>query len=197
MTERAGRTRPWRFKQIALGKPWCRALILPDGRRLILRPIQPFDAPALREGFSRLTSDEVRFRFLHPMRELTPDYARQLTCLNNAEEFALVLVEAKPPEEARICAVGRVAINPSGSDAEFAVIVARELRGQGLGRFLVTRLAEWARKKGLQALTGTVLEENRPMLGLMTSMGFQTRAHRNEAGLVRGRLKLNGYNKPT
>lgn len=174
-----------RFKRIHLGRPWCEALLLSDGRKLIARPVEPEDAETLRRSFGELTSEEIRFRFLHPITELTPEYARRLTQIDRSNAFALILVEALPPEEARIGAVARAVIDDDGQDAEFAIIVGREIGNSGLGTYLLGRIIEWSRKKGLQSLYGDVMIENRRMLRLAKRLGFTFQTHPDDPQIVR------------
>lgn len=174
-----------RFDRIPLGRPWCEAILLEDGRKLIARPILPGDADTLRRSFGDLTPEEIRFRFLHPITELTPDHARALTHVDRARVFALVLVEALPPEQARIGAVARAIIDEGGKDAEFAIIVGREIGGFGLGAHLLKRIGDWSRKKGMRTLYGDVMVENQRMLRLARRLGFQFRMHPVEPQLVR------------
>lgn len=174
-----------RFERIPLGKPWCEAIRLQDGRQLIARPILPGDAETLRRSFGDLTPEEIRFRFLHPITELTPAHARELTEVDSARAFALVLVEALPPEAARIGAVARAVIDKGGQDTEFAIIVGREIGGFGLGAYLLGRIAEWSRKKGMRSLYGDVMVENQRMLRLARRLGFRFRVHPHEPQIVR------------
>jgi len=161
----------YRFRRIPLGRPWCEALELANGRRLIMRPIEAGDADMLRKSFGRLTLEEIRYRFLHPITELTPEYAQQLTDLDGRTAFALVFVEALPPARALIGGVGRVVVEDDR--AEFALIVGREINGFGLGSFLLQRLTEWCRKRGLSMIFGEVMLENHRMLELTKRLGFQ------------------------
>lgn len=181
------RTRPEGFKRIHLGQPWCEAIELKNGRQFLLRPMQPEDAPTLRQSFARLTPNEVRMRFMHPIKELTETYSRALATLDEDREFALVLVENLPPSEALIGAVARAAIDHSGREAEFAIIVGQELTRNGLGKHLMKKLIEWARKKRLDAIYGHVLQENWAMLKLADSLGFERyyNDEDNEVALVR------------
>ena len=45
---------------------------LPDGRELWLRPVHPDDAGPIAGGFELLHEDEVRRRYLHPVKALNP-----------------------------------------------------------------------------------------------------------------------------
>lgn len=164
--------------------PWHEQLRLANGREVLIRPIRPEDAAPLRAAFPLLQPDEVRQRFLHPMKELSEEMARQLTQPRPKSEFALVVAEPLPPGEALIGAVARTAIDTGTREAEFAILVSHYIAGMGLGRHLMGRLVRWAKGRKLERLYGDVLEGNSPMLSLAQSMGFQ-RVASAEPGLAR------------
>lgn len=169
---------------------WRERLVLPDGRVVLMRPIEPADADTLRRSFARLSPEEVRMRFLHPITEMTPAFAQQLCELDPATGFALVLVEDPPPKEVLIAAVARLAFDVQTRQAEFALIVGREISGQGVGTFLLKRLMDYARRRRMTALWGDVREENAAMLAVCDELGF-TRSHSpDEPGVVRVRRVL-------
>ncbi|TVQ38689.1 MAG: N-acetyltransferase [Wenzhouxiangella sp.] len=180
-----------RFNRIYLGRPWCEAIVLDDGRRLIARPMRSTDGPTLRRSFDRLTPDEIRMRFMHPIKELTPAYADKLARIDRTQEFALVLVENLPPEQALIGAVVRAAIETDTRRAEFAIIVGSEIAGFGLGRYLMGRVIEWSRKKRLHEIYGRVLSNNQPMLTLAQRLGFKRRLSEEDDDVVEVFLPLN------
>lgn len=159
-------------------------ITLDDGRTLWLRPIHPADAEPLRATFALLSPTEIRMRFLHPLTELTPAMAERLTNPDPQREIALVLAEPEPPGNALVGAVARAIIDPNTQCAEFAIIVAQVLTGQGLGRLLVGRLIEWARDRGLRQLHGDVLLDNTRMLRLCDALGFR-RESTAEHGVLR------------
>ncbi|MCW5581858.1 MAG: N-acetyltransferase, partial [Luteimonas sp.] len=68
--------------------PWHERIVLRNGREVQIRPIRPEDAEPLRAGFALLRPDEIRQRFLQPLRELPPELARRLTHPNPRNEFA-------------------------------------------------------------------------------------------------------------
>ena len=177
-------------RRTAFDPPWHQTLSLTDGRELLLRPISPLDAEPLRAGFALLTAEEVRLRFLHPVKELTPEMAHKLTHLDKHREFALVAAEPLPPGEGLIGAVARASICEDGQRAEFALLVSHRLAGQGLGRLMLKRVIRWARLKRLHELYGDVLDENSAMLALAHSLGFQREIVPHDPGLIRVRLML-------
>lgn len=172
--------------------PWHERVHLPNGREVLIRPIRPQDAEPLRAGFDLLQPEEVRQRFLYALKELTPEMAQRFTQIDARREFALVAAEPLPPGEALVGAVARAAIDDSGRNAEFAILVSRFIAHMGLGRRLMTRLVKWARGKQLDTLYGDVLEHNHAMLALAQSLGFERQPLQDTPGLVRVTLDLHG-----
>lgn len=169
---------------------WRERLLLEDGRRLILRPIELDDARALKVGFELLSPEEVRFRFLHPLRELTDRASGQLASPERHREFALVVAEDLPPGEALIGGVVRASIDAERKSAEFAVIVSRFIGRQGIGDLLMRRIIRWAKLKRLDTLYGDVLDDNIAMLSLASRLGFKRSHRHDEPGITRITLDL-------
>jgi RimJ/RimL family protein N-acetyltransferase len=169
--------------------PWHEHVRLANGREILIRPIRADDAEPLRASFVLLQPDEIRQRFLHAIKELSPEMAQRLTQPHPKTEFALVAAEPLPPGEALVGAVARASITPGTREAEFAILVSRYVAGMGLGRHLMRRLVRWAKGKQLDRLYGDVLESNQPMLSLVQSLGFH-REHSESPGLVRVVLDL-------
>lgn len=170
--------------------PWHERQRLPNGREVLIRPIRPEDAEPLRAGFDLLQPDEVRQRFMHSVKELTPEMADRFTRINPKTEFALVAAEPLPPGEALVGAVARIAIDDGSHDAEFAILVSHFVADMGLGRYLMTRLLKWARGKNVERVYGDVFEHNHAMLSLTESLGFERERQLDAPGLMRVSLDL-------
>ena len=169
----------------------CESLRLADGRELWLRPIDPADTAPIDAAFSLLHEDEVRRRFLHPVKTQSPDHLLRLTHPPTHEAYAIVAAEPLPAGEALVGAVARAAREPTGSDrAEFGLLVSHYIAGQGLGRRMLSRLIEWSRREGLRTLWGDTLEDNLPMLRVADTLGFRREALRDASGLIRISLDL-------
>lgn len=164
--------------------PWHESIRLANGREVLVRPIRPEDAVPLRASFALLQPDEVRQRFLYPMKELSAEQAQRLTRPNSRREFALVVAEPLPPGEALIGAVARIAVDDNGHSGEFAILVSHYVNGMGLGRHLMRRLVRWAKSRKLDRVYGEVLESNLPMQALAASLDFRREAG-GSPGLVR------------
>jgi RimJ/RimL family protein N-acetyltransferase len=159
---------------------------LEDGRTLWLRPVAPADAAPIAGGFAVLREDDVRRRFLHPVKALGEDHLQRLTQPGD-DAFVVVAAEPLPPGEALVGAVARYARDADDPRrAEFAILVAHPLAGQGLGRRLLRRLFEAARADGIRTLWGDVLDENAAMLRLAERVGFK----REPRHLVPGQTRV-------
>ncbi len=166
-------------------------LRLADGRTLWLRPIQPADAAPIAAAFQLLREDEIRLRFLHPVKALSDDHLLRLTHPPTDAAYAVVAAEPLPPGEALVGAVARLARDPQQRErAEFGLLVSHFIAGQGLGRRLLQRLIEWCRPQSVKELWGDVMEDNLPMLRLAESLGFHREALLGSPGLIRVSLRI-------
>ena len=157
---------------------------LNDGRRVVLAPVHPQDAPAERAfvGALSLTSRYRRFHF--GLRELSPEASRAMTEIDQHHHVAFV---ARPSDDATaaIVADARYVLRADSADAEFAIAVADEWQGAGLGRALLQRLAAHARQQGVRRLFGDVLWGNPAMLALLRGLGAQLRRNPGDSTVVR------------
>ncbi|MBS0229368.1 MAG: GNAT family N-acetyltransferase [Proteobacteria bacterium] len=169
--------------------PWHEHIRLPNGREVLIRPVRPEDAEPMRAAFPLLQPEEIRQRFLHPMKELSGHDLEHLVRPDPHRDFALVAAEPLPPGEALVGAVARIAIESNGKNAEFAILVSHYINGMGLGRRMMRKLVRWARGRKVLRIYGDVLESNLPMQSLAGSLGFH-RESADEAGLVRMVLDL-------
>jgi len=68
--------------------------------------------------------------------------------------------------------VSRYITNPDHTSCEFALVVADDFAGKGLGSRLMHSIMDVAREKGLAEIEGLVLANNPHMLKLMRALGF-------------------------
>src|SRR5579885_387211 len=153
---------------------------------LRMRPIRPEDAPAIVKYFERLTPEDVRLRFFTPMRELNPSLLARLTQIDYDREMAFVLFDAASD----VLGIARLAADPDNLKAEFAVSVRSDLKGRGLGRFLMQQLIAYARGRGIGEFFGDVLSGNVAMLALLRDLGCPVAASSRQNGVIRVTLAI-------
>lgn len=180
--------------------PYPRHLVQPrlmrDGREWLLRPIRPEDAEPLQE-FVRGLSDESRYmRFVSMLRELTPRMLARYTRIDYHRELALVatIQESNPDQRGRrrerIIGFAHYLRNADGRGAEYALVIGDEWQRCGLGSQLMRALIDAAHEQGLTYIDGLVLAGNRPMLGLMSYLGFRIDPDEEDPGMRRVWLDL-------
>lgn len=144
---------------------------LPNGQDITIRPIRAEDA-AMEEKFVKSLSEQSRyFRFMQALHELTPEMLVRFTQIDYDREMAFVAVH-RDLHDACELGVGRYILNPDGSSAEFALVVADEVQGMGIGTRIMKALIHSARLKGVEVFEGEVLAINKPMLNLVNKLGF-------------------------
>jgi acyl-CoA hydrolase/GNAT superfamily N-acetyltransferase len=142
-----------------------------DGLEIRFRPIKPSDERLLREFFYSHSAETIYQRYHIPMKSLSPQQIQQLCTLDYDRQIALIGLV--PHGEAdRIVAVGRYELDPSTGMAEVAFTVHDELQGRGIGTWLMKRLIEVARNRGVRGFVGSVLSGNVKMLNLFHRSGF-------------------------
>jgi acetyltransferase len=151
-----------------------------NGSRYIIRPVHPHDAEMLQSLVRGLSPESRYFRYFSSMHELSDRMLARFTLIDYDREMALVAIypERKPNAEGgfdeteRIIGVSRYVTNPDKSTCEFALVVADEFSGQGIGSRMMLAILDVARSKGLATMEGLVLTKNVNMLKLMRSLDF-------------------------
>jgi acetyltransferase len=153
---------------------------LPGGGEYTIRPIRPDDAQMLQQLVKSLSPQSRYYRFFTSMTELQPQLLARLTLIDYDSAMALVAVhkerqfgaDGEPIDTERIIGVSRYTTNPNKQSCEFALVVADDFSGKGLGSRLMLSIMEEARDKGLSAIEGVVMANNTGMLKLMRNLGF-------------------------
>jgi len=164
---------------------------LPGGGEYSVRPIRPDDAQMLQDLMQHLSPESRYFRFVSSITELPPTMLARFTLIDYDREMALVAVfkervagaDGEFTETERIIGVSRYITNPDQSSCEFALVVADDFSGKGLGSRLMLSIMDVAREKGLAEMDGLVLANNPGMLKLMRSLGFSVKTFVEDAEL--------------
>lgn len=141
-----------------------RAVVLRDGSRVLIRPVQRTDAALLADGFSRLGARSRQLRFLRSKPELSPAELRYLTDVDHHDHEALGALDRTDGRGVGIARYIRDAGDPTS--AEIAVTVVDAWQGRGLGTQLLAQLARRARSEGIHRFTALVSADNAVIAGL-------------------------------
>ena len=148
---------------------------LTSGRKVLLRPIRPEDEPAHYEFLSKVTSEDIRFRFFGLVRNLPHTEMARLTQIDYDREMAFIAT-APRTDGAGIETLGvvRTVTDLSNDTAEYAILVRSDLKGQRLGWKLLDKMIHYCRSRHTKRIVGQVLRDNKRMLELVRSMGFES-----------------------
>ncbi len=150
------------------------------GRQVRIRPIRAEDEHLYPEFLSKLTPQDMRFRFFGLIAHPSHEFIVRFTQIDYSRAMAFIAID---PESGRMLGVSRLAAEPDNTSAEFAVIVRSDGQRGGIGSTLMRELIAYARAEGIAVLHGEVLSENGPMREMCVKLGFEDRTHPEDTGL--------------
>jgi RimJ/RimL family protein N-acetyltransferase len=159
-------------------------LVLADGRRLKIRPIERQDRDRLRRLSMRLTPESRYRRYLSPKPALSERELDHLLDVDHVHHEALAAVDET---SGSFVAAARYVQLPDQPDvADIAIEVADDVHRQGIGTALAIRTLERARANGFTRVTATTLHDNAPARAMLRLLHFRPRSghgHEIEFGL--------------
>jgi RimJ/RimL family protein N-acetyltransferase len=146
-------------------------LVVADGTRLRLRPIDTGDRDGLASLFARLSPESRRRRFLSAKHELSDAELDYFSDIDHVRHEAIAAIDQR---DGSIVGVARYALDGRRpAAAHMAITVVDELQGMGIGAALAIRAVNRARANGVAVLIATTLSENRPARALVRRLGFR------------------------
>jgi acetyltransferase len=164
-------------------------LWLDDGRSVRVRPVRPDDEAGERDFVDTLSPLSRYLRFHYGAVELPPALLHQMTHVDPDHQRAWVAL-AEGEGRPAIVADARYVLQADGRSAEFALAVADAWQGSGLGRRLIDRLIDEARRQGLAELVGDVLRSNTRMIRMMRRLGGRFVRDPSDSTVTRVHLAL-------
>jgi acetyltransferase len=146
---------------------------LRDGRVALVRPVSPDDAP-LQQAFVRaLSPASRRSRFHTGVADVSPPVLRYLTEVDHFDHVALLAEAADGGAQRQIAEARWVRRRDEPQRADFAIAVADDYQGAGLGEQLMNMLERSAIDRGIETLHGAVLRANAAMLAWLARRGWR------------------------
>ena len=147
-----------------------------DGRQVVLRPVRPEDEKLEKDAYERLSDESRRLRYFSSSGKATHEMLTRYCNIDYDREMVII---AEYTDNGKRRSVGNawLLVQADGENAEFAVQVAEDFRGAGLGLKLVDVLIGIGREKALKTIYGVALRENTAIINLATRLGFEVRKH--------------------
>jgi GNAT superfamily N-acetyltransferase len=155
---------------------------LPDGGRILIRPLLESDREELAEGFRQLSPESRRLRFFLPPDELTEPMLDYLTRLDYDVHYALGARAIDEPGQPGVGVARWVRDADDRRRAEPAVTVADAFQRRGVGTALLSALAARAVERGIEVFAAKVLWENEEWLHSLRALG--ARVEPDEPGVA-------------
>jgi acetyltransferase len=162
-----------------------------SGQKLMIRPIRPEDEPEHYKFLSKLTPEDIRFRFFGQISELPHTQMARLTQIDFDREMAFIAKDQSPEGSHETFGVVRTLTDPDNERSEFAIVIRSDMKGNGLGRMLLEKMITYCRSRGTQVMVGQILRDNNPMLNLAKKLGFTKKSMLKEP-VVEVTLNLQG-----
>ena len=143
-----------------------------DGRMaLMLRPVRISDEPILKDFFYDLSDQSLYRRFIQVRKRIPHEMLQEFVVIDYSTEMVILAVEEDDGAES-VVGIGQYAIDERTHAAEVAFVVRDDLQQRGIGRGLLRRMTVLAKNRGLLGFTAEVLLDNRAMLHLFETFGF-------------------------
>jgi acetyltransferase len=152
-----------------------------DGVEYRIRPIRPDDRERDRAFIAGLSAQSRYSRLMELVREPSAELLDRLVRVDYRREMALVAVVGEGANEA-IIAVARYGGNPAY--CEFAVAVADEWQGRGIGTHLPKLLFDYAKAHGVRRVYAILLADNKRMLKLADDLRMSVRRSSDDNSVV-------------
>ena len=151
---------------------------------ITVRPIRPEDVDLEVEFIRRLSPESIYNRVFSNSLSLTPEWLERLTRIDFARDMAIIATVTLDGRETQI-GVARYVRLENGSSCEFAIAVADQWQGCGIGVRLLRELIAIASDSGITEVVGDVLSTNATMFALARKVGMSVHLHPEGATLRR------------
>lgn len=141
-------------------------VILKNGLKVGLQRVRPEDKSLFLEGFSHLSEETKRQRFLGPKKELSEKELEFYSSPDDYNHIAYSVCKTEPKKEG--LGVARLVRPKKDSPiAELGIIIVDEYQGLGIGTILLAAVIERAREVGITTITGLMENSNTGMIALL------------------------------
>jgi GNAT superfamily N-acetyltransferase len=160
-----------------------------DGTRFELRSIEEGDYPLLISFVRRLSFGSRYFRYGRGTFQPSEDEIRRICSPDPAHAVHLLVLHGSSGHRL-VVGSGRIVYEPGQKRCELTLTVSDSWHRRGVGRRLLDRLIDAARRKGHEEILARILATNRPMLALVQRRGFTVSDSNEDPGVKMAQLLL-------
>lgn len=138
------------------------------GFRFTVRPVRRDDEAALGEFFARVTHEDLRFRFLTSVREVSHDRLAAMTGVDHDKTENFLAFDS----DGTVVATAMLAIDDAREAGEVAISIRPDYKLRGISWSLLEHVVAYAEARGLKWIESIEDRENRAAISLEREMGF-------------------------
>jgi len=142
-----------------------------NGVEAFFRPVKISDEPRLKEFFYSLSDKSLYRRFMSVFKSMPHERLQEFVVIDYTTDMVILAILQENGKET-IVGVGQYGIHGQTHTAEAAFAVLDQYQGLGIGRELVSYMTYLAQRQGLLGFTAEVLQENKHMMYLFETAGF-------------------------
>ncbi|MDX8443556.1 GNAT family N-acetyltransferase [Mesorhizobium australafricanum] len=156
------------------------------GFRFEVRRANPEDEPLVAEFFTHVTPEDLRFRFLGAVREVSHERLVAMTRSDDPHihNFLALSTDGMP------IAVATLAADPADRRGEVAICIREDRKHLGVGWEFLGYIARYADDHGIEAIKSIESRENRAAIEVERDMGFTVTTDSDDPTLVLVQRKL-------
>jgi len=162
---------------------------LENNEKILIRPVKPTDERMLQELHYSLDENDRYYRFFSIVQDFRHKKIQPLVNIDYSTNMILVGVHSEDSEQ-KIVALGAVFSTAQPSLGELAFITDKEWRGMGISKFLLDYLVKIAREMNYKKLGGSILTENKAMLHIIDSAGYDLILKKMESGVFEFQIDI-------
>ncbi len=147
---------------------WISDYKLEDGTLVRFRHVTPADAEMIADSIRTASPETLLHRFFSPVTSVPIPVLKQLLDINSESDLCFLGQIEVNAETRAICGARYVRKNDT-TIAEIAITVHDDFQHQGLGNYLIHKLAELAIRQGIEQFEAIVMSTNFDMLRLIQS----------------------------
>lgn len=150
-----------------------------------VRPATGDDKAALADFFTRVSSEDRRFRFLSAVRKVDDDILRRLTEVDHERSEDFLAFDGDT-----LIASAMLAADPALERAEVAISIRADYKRRGVGWALLDHVSRYASYRGITLIESVECRDNIEAISLEKEMGFTATAYPGDSTLVLLQKKL-------
>jgi GNAT superfamily N-acetyltransferase len=151
------------------------------GFEFSVRPVEPFDEPALARLFNHVGEDDMRFRFLSPIKAPRHETLKSMIDVDHDRKEDYLAIA---PDGETIIASAVVAADAANETAEVAIAMHRDYKHRGVGWTFLEYVIGQEKRKGVRKLRSIESRDNHEVIALEQEMGFKASSYPGDASLM-------------